>query len=68
MHFIQFGRNPANTLIRMTDIQTVSRNLTTREITVRTYAGQVYVERYQEHEQSSFDARWITIRNPFVNT
>jgi hypothetical protein len=68
MHFLQFGRNPFNTLIRVADIQTVSRSLGLREIILRTYAGQMYSEKYQEHEIAAFDARWVSVRNTLVNT
>jgi hypothetical protein len=67
MHFLQFGRNPVNTLVRIADIKSVMRSVNLREIILRTYQNDVISERYQEHEVTQFDARWVSLRNLMVN-
>jgi hypothetical protein len=68
MHFLQFGRNPVNTIIRVSDIQTVTRNVPIREIVLRTNDGRNYAERYQEHELGQFDDRWLSLRKLLITT
>lgn len=63
MTFIQFGRNPTNILVRFADIKTLTRSVTLRQLFLRTYQNELFTETYQEHEQSIFDARWVSLRN-----
>jgi hypothetical protein len=63
MIFLQFGRNPTNILVRFTDIKTLTRSVTLRQLFLRTYQNELFTESYQEHEQALFDSRWISLRN-----